>query len=164
MAIFVERIRNEPKENLVYVDESGIDTYLYREYARASRGKKIIERVSGRKFARQSIVAPKCGNEILAPFGYTGTCDAKLFNFWLKNMLIPKLKPGQIVIMDNASIHKTDTARRLIKEAGCELIFLPPYSPDLNPIERFLADLKKKLRYIVHQFKTFQNAMTAIFS
>mgnify|MGYP003441220601 FL=1 len=149
---------------MVYVDESGIDTSLYREHARAPRGKKIIERVSGRKFARQSIVAARLGDAILAPFRYTGTCDAKLFNFWLKNMLIPKLKPGQIVIMDNASIHKTDATRKLIKEAGCELIFLPPYSPDLNPIEHFWADLKKKLRYIVHQFKTFQDAMTAIFS
>jgi len=76
--------RDESKENLVYVDESGIDTYLYREYARAPRGKKIREEVSGRKFARQSIVAAKRGDEILAPFGYTGTCYAKLFNFWLK--------------------------------------------------------------------------------
>ena len=79
--IFVERIRTEPKESLVYVDESGVDTYLYREYARAPRGKKIIERVSGRKFARQYIVAARRGDEILVPFGYTGTCDAKLFNF-----------------------------------------------------------------------------------
>ena len=58
--IFVERIKNESKENLVYVDESGIDTYLYREYALASRGKKIIERVSGRKFARQLVVVVRC--------------------------------------------------------------------------------------------------------
>ena len=126
--------------------------------------KNIIEKVSGRKFARQSMVAVRRGDDILAPCGYTWTCDAKLFNFWLKNMLISKLKPGQTVIMDNASIHKTDTTRKLIKEAGCELIFLPPYSPDLNPIEHFWAELKKKLRYIVHQFKTFQDAITAIFS
>lgn len=149
---------------MVYIDETGIDTYLHREYARAQRGKKIIGEVSGRKFARQSIVAAKCGNEILAPFGYTGTCDAKLFNFWLENMLIPNLKPGQIVIMDNASIHKSETTKALIKKAGCTLIFLPPYSPDLNPIERFWAKLKKKLRYIMHQFETFQNAILMAFS
>ena len=149
---------------MVYVDESGIDTYLYREYARAPRGKKIIEKVSGRKFARQSIVAARRGDEILVPFGYTGTCDAKLFNFWLENMLIPKLKPGQIVIMDNASIHKSETTKALIKKAGCTLIFLPPYSPDLNPIEHFWAKLKKKLRYIMHQFETFQDAMAAALS
>ena len=122
---------------MVYIDETGIDTYLHREHARAPRGKKIIGEVSRRKFARQSIVAAKCGNEILAPFGYTGTCDAKLFNFWPENMLIPNLKPGQIVIMDNASIHKSEITKALIKKAGCTLIFLPPYSPDLNPIERF---------------------------
>lgn len=149
---------------MVYIDETGIDTYLYREHARAPRGKKIIGEVSGRKFARQSIVAAKCGNEILAPFGYTGTCDAKLFNFWLENMLIPNLKPGQIIIMDNASIHKSETTKKLIKKAGCTLIFLPPYSPDLNPIERFWAKLKKKLRYIMHHFETFENAIATAFS
>ena len=149
---------------MVYIDETGIDTYLYREHARAPRGKKIIGEVSGRKFARQSIVAAKCGNEILAPFGYTGTCDAKLFNFWLESMLIPNLKPGQIIIMDNASIHKSETTKKLIKKAGCTLIFLPPYSPDLNPIERFWAKLKKKLRYIMHHFETFENAIVMAFS
>ena len=81
MVIFIESIRAEKKEELVYVDETGIDTYLYRERARAKRGQKTIVCVSGRKFARQSIVAAKCGNDILAPFGYNGTCDTKLFNF-----------------------------------------------------------------------------------
>lgn len=149
---------------MVYVDETGIDTYLYRERARAPRGKKVVGEVSGRKFARQSIVAAKCGNKVLAPFGYTGTCDANLFNFWLKNILIPELKPGQIVIMDNASIHKSETTRKLIEAAGCKLVFLPPYSPDLNPIEHFWAELKKKLRYIMQQFETFQDAMSVVFS
>ena len=82
-AIFIESIRTKKKEQLVYVDETGIDTYLYRERARAPRGQKTICCVSGRKFARQSIVAAKCGNDILAPFGYNGTCDTKLFNFWI---------------------------------------------------------------------------------
>ena len=82
-AIFIESIRTKKKEQLVYVDETGIDTYLYRERASAPRGQKTIGCVSGRKFARQSIVAAKCGNDILASFGYNGTYDTKLFNFWI---------------------------------------------------------------------------------
>ncbi len=136
---------------MVYIDETGIDTYLHIEHARAPRGKKIIGEVSVCKFARQFIVAEKCGNEILAPFGYTGTCDAKLFNFWLENMLIPKLKPGQIVIMDNSSTHKSEITKALIKKAGCTLIFLPPYSPDLNPIKRFWINNSFFIGELLHQ-------------
>ena len=97
----------------------------------------------------------------LAPFGYNGTCDTKLFNFWIKEKLLPELKQGQIVIMDNASIHKSDETRQLIESVGCKLIFLPPYSPDLNPIEHFLAKLKKVLRYTMHKFESFQDAILA---
>jgi transposase len=100
----------------------------------------------------------------LAPFGYNGTCDTKWFNFWIKEKLLPELKQGQIVIMDNASIHKSDETRHLIESVGCKLIFLPPYSPDLNPIEHFLAKLKKVLRYTMHKFESFQDAILAAFS
>ena len=97
--------------------------------------------VSGKKFERQSIVAGLCGKNTLAPFGYHGTCDANLFNFWLEKMLVPLLKPRQIVIMDNASIHKINTTRSIIERAGCKLLFLPPYFQDLNPIVNIWANI-----------------------
>ncbi|MBR1734513.1 MAG: transposase [Alphaproteobacteria bacterium] len=71
------------------------------------------------------MVATWCWKTVLAPFGYSGTCDANLFNFWLKKMLIPCLKPGQTIIIDNASIHKINTTRSLIEKANCKLLFLP---------------------------------------
>ena len=120
--------------------------------------------VSGRKFERTSIVATKCGNKILAPLGYKGTCNSSLHNFWLKNHLVPELKPGQIVIMDNASIHKNAETQEIIETAGCKLLYLPPYSPDLNPIEHFWANLKKKLQYIMHMFFSLDDALASIFS
>ena len=78
--------------------------------------------------------------------------------------MLPELKQGQIVIIDNASIHKSDETRQLIESAGCKLIFLPPYSPDLNPIEHFCAKLKKVLRYTMHKFESFQDAIFSAFS
>ena len=78
--------------------------------------------------------------------------------------MLPELKQGQIVIMDNASIHKSDETKQLIESIGCKLIFLPPYSPDLNPIEHFCAKLKKVLRYTMHKFESFQDAIFAAFS
>jgi hypothetical protein len=122
---------------LVFVDESGIDEYLHRGYGRARRGEQIFAEIPGKRFARQSIVAAKCCDDIIAPFGYEGTCNSELFLFWIKDILIPKLKKRQIVIMDNASIHKAKEVRRLIEKAGCHLVYQPPYSPDLNPIEHF---------------------------
>jgi transposase len=98
------------------------------------------------RYARESFIAAQRGAKILSPFCYRGTCNTDLFNMWLKDFLIPELNPGQAVIMDNAAFHKSQETKRLIEEAGCRLLFLPPYSPDLNPIERFWANLKKKVR------------------
>ncbi len=144
---------------MVYVDESGIDEFLYREHARAPRGRKIVAEISGKRFERQSIVAAKCQKDILAPFGYPGTCDSGLFNFWVENILIHQLKKGQTVIMDNAKIHKTEKTRKLIENAGCKLTFLPPYSPDLNPIENFWGNLKKNIKSYIHKFDSLQDTI-----
>ena len=158
-ADFAEAIKIISPEDLVFVDESGIDKFLHREYCRALKGRKIIAKVSGKRFARQSLVAAKCGKNIIAPFGYQGTCNTVLFNFWIREMLIPELKPGQIVILDNAAIHKSEETKNLIESAGCKLMFLPPYSPDLNPIEHYWACLNQKIKNIVQEFKTLEDAI-----
>jgi len=108
---------------------------------------------------RQSIVAAQCGKKIVAALCYQGTCNTILFNFWIKEMLIPELKPGQIVIVDNAAIHKSEETKQLIEGAGSKLMFLPPYSPDLNPIEHYWAWLKKKIRGTIHKFETLDEAI-----
>lgn len=79
-------------ENLVFVDESSINKFLHREYCRAPKGQKIIAEVSVRRFVRQSIVAALCRKKIVAALCYQGTCNTMLFNFWIKEMLIPELK------------------------------------------------------------------------
>ena len=156
---FTEFLKKQAKNRLVFVDESGIDRHLHREYCRAPKGKQVYEAIPGRKFERCSIVAGKCGKEILAPFGYYGTCNSELFLKWVKEMLVPNLKENQIVIMDNASIHKSPKIREAIEKAGCSLVYQPPYSPDLNPIEHFWSYLKKKIGDLKQKFESIFDAI-----
>ena len=82
-----------------------------------------------------------------------------MFNFWLENFLLPSLGSGYTLIMDNAAFHKSEDTKILIKNAGCQLFFLPPYSPDLNPIEKFWANLKAKIKKIIGKFETLSEAI-----
>lgn len=150
-------------ENLVYVDETGIDEYFYREYARAPRGQKIIEKISGRKFKRTNILAGICQGEWVAPFEYPGTTDSTLFEFWFEHSLLKEASPGSVIIIDNATFHKKSVLPDLAKSCGCEVLFLPPYSPDLNPIEKKWAWLKRKLREILHFYNSFDEALRTVF-
>lgn len=160
---FQEKINLIDREKLVFVDESGVDTFVSRQYGRAPRGKKIHGEISGKRFARQSFVAAKAGSKIIAPMIYEGTCHSELFETWVEQVLLPELIPGQTIIMDNATFHKSLKTKNLIEGAGCNLLFLPPYSPDFNPIEKFWAWLKKRLREIINSFKNLQDALIFIF-
>ena len=80
---------------------------------------------------------------------FEGTCDTGLFNVWLKQELLPLLAPGQVLILDNASFHKNIETRKLVESYGCEILFLPPYSPDLNLIEKYWANMKIKIRELL---------------
>jgi len=145
------------------VDESGINEYLQRQKARAIRGEKVYGGVCGSRYSRESFIAAKNQSMILAPFCYTGTCNTILFNTWLMQMLVPELKPGQVVILDNASFHKSKTSVEIIEKAGCEVLFLPPYSPDLNPIEKFWANFKKKVREALSVYASLAEAIDQTF-
>jgi transposase len=137
---------------------------LYREYARAGRGEKIIAEIPGKRFLRQSIVAAKCGKDVIAPFGYDGACNSELFLWWIKTMLVPKLRKRQIVIMDNASIHRRKEIRKVIEKAGCHLVYQPSYSPDLNPIEHFWSWMKNKIRSLKIKFDSLADAICYVLS
>lgn len=82
-----------------------------------------------------------------------------MFNLWIEQFLIPELQPGQVVIMDNASFHKSQKTKDLINSAGCKTLFLPPYSPDLNPIELFWANLKRTIRENLKKFTSLSEAI-----
>lgn len=78
---------------------------------------------------------------------FNGTCDTDVFNLWLETSLLPTLKKGAVIVLDNAAFHKSLRTVELVQQAGCKLLFLPPYSPHLNPIEKLWANIKKKWSY-----------------
>lgn len=163
VAAYQEQIKEIPPEKVAYVDECGIDTYLYREYGYAPRGQKVFDRISGHKYKRCGIVAAQMADRILAPFQYSGTMDSTLFEFWFTEQLIPSLEKGTVIVMDNASFHSKKRLISLAQNAGCKLIFLPPYSPELNPIENFWAWLKRFLRNILSSAASFDDALLTVF-
>jgi transposase len=85
---------------------------------------------------------------------------------WVKDFLLPELKPGQVVIIDNTAFHKSQEAKKLIETAGCRVLFLPPYSPDLNPIKQLWANIKKKVQRMLEKMKEMKlaDAINSIFS
>lgn len=109
------------------------------------------------------MIAAQCKKVILAPLVFEGTANSELFNHWLENCLVPELRPGQVVVMDNYCIHKSVTTQKLIENAGCEILFLPPYSPDFNPIENYWAVIKSRIKKIKNQCEDFQQAINWAF-
>ena len=147
---YLNEIKDLDKNDIVYIDETGIQGYIYREYARAFRGKKIYDKIPGKKYKRTNIVAGKCGDKIIAPLVYDKIMDSEFFEEWFKVMFLSEVECNKVIVMDNASFHRKSRLYKLCKDANknLKLIFLPPYSPELNPIEKFWAKLKKNLKII----------------
>ncbi len=143
---YLELIKDIEKEKLVYLDERGIDMNTCKERGWGKIGEVLIEKKSGKYYERMNIIAGYVNRETIAPMVFNGTCDTQIFNNWVAQFLINDLEPGQIVVMDNASFHKSQKTRDLIESVGCGVIFLPPYSPDYNPIEKFWANMKRWIK------------------
>jgi isfu1 transposase len=99
--------------------------------------------------------------DLIAPFEYTGTANKDLFLGWFEQVLCPTLNLGDYVVLDNASIHKGYEVFDIANDFGINILYLPPYSPDLNPIEKVWANFKNKLRRIRHLYTSFKEAVTA---
>lgn len=135
------------KDKLVYIDESGFESSTHRTHGWGLIGKKLYGERSGNTRPRTSLIAGKCGKKLLSTMLFEGSTDSILFNEWLKNHLLNEIPPNSIIIMDNAAFHKTARTKQIIEEARHSLLYLPPYSPDFNPIENDFANIKKRRRF-----------------
>lgn len=146
----------------MYIDEAGMDSREDYSYGWNQRGKRFYALKTGRRQGRINMIAALCNGQLFAPFTVEGSCNRSVFETWLQTCLIPQLKPGQIVIADNASFHKGGQIIQLIEAAGCQLKYLPSYSPDLNKIERCWSCLKSRIRKQIIQFGCLRDAMEAV--
>jgi putative transposase len=133
-------------ERLVFVDETGTTTRMVRTHGWGRKGEKLIGRAPHGHWLTQTFIAGLAHDGILAPMLLPCPMTGDLFRQWLEDWLIPEMQPGSIVVVDNLAAHKVAGVRQCLEAAGMGLLYLPPYSPDLNPIELAFAKIKTALR------------------
>jgi transposase len=133
-------------DRLIFVDESWASTNMARRYGRCRRGERLRMNVPHGHWKTTTFIAGLRNSGIVAPFVIDRPVNRTIFETWVQRVLVPNLHQGDIVIMDNLSSHKGPRVRALIEAAGATLRYLPPYSPDFNPIEKAFAKLKTLLR------------------
>lgn len=135
-----------PSESYVFIDETWANTNMTRTHGRCPEGQRLVMDVPYGHWKTTTFVVGLRTSGLIAPTVVDGAMTGDLFVAYVQQQLVPTLKPGDVVVMDNLSSHKRVAVRTAIESAGAQLRFLPPYSPDLNPIEKAFSKLKAKLR------------------
>jgi transposase len=156
-------LKSKPPELVVYIDEAGIDNREDYPYGYCEIGQRFHALKSGKRTERVSWIAALVQGQLIAPMTFAGACNRDLFEMWLEQSLLPQLQPGSVIVIDNASFHCSCVIDELVSQAGCELWYLPPYSPDLNKIERWWSVLKNWMRQRINEFASFRDCVDAAF-
>lgn len=130
----------------MFVDESGTNLSLTPRSGRAPRGQRVVGVVPRNHGPNVTVLAAMGVAGITAAMTMTGANDGEVWSLFARRILVPSLRPGQIVIWDNLGVHKNQAVRELIAAAGCQVRFLPPYSPDFSPLEQAFSKLKTRVR------------------
>lgn len=154
-----ERMRAEP-QRLVFLDETSVKTNLTRLRGRTPIGERLYGTAPFGKWRTQTFIAGLTSEELIAPWVIEGAMNQAAFDTYVETQLAPLLSPGTVVILDNLSTHKSSRAAEALRQRQCWFLFLPPYSPDLNPIEQAFSKLKAHLRRI--GARTYDDLITAI--
>ena len=120
---YLETIESYPQYKLYFVDECGLDKYLYREYGYSLKGVPVVGKTSGKKYKRTNIVAAKNGERIVAPMVYDCSTDSVLFEHWFENMLLKSIPRYSVIVLDNATFHSKKRLRELANKKDCDVIF-----------------------------------------
>ena len=133
-------------EKLVFIDETWASTNMTRSHGRAPKGRRCVASAPLGNWQTTTFVAGLRHHRLTAPMVADGPMDGEMFLAWVEQFLCPTLQPGDIAILDNLSSHKVTGIQQAIAAAGAAVLYLPPYSPDLNPIEKLFSKLKALLR------------------
>ena len=144
--------------NIVYSDETGIDDNEVLLVGWAPRGERCHAQKKAERKTRYNITAALNLNRLIAPFLFEGYSNASVYETYIEQVLVPVLKPGMVLVIDNASFHKSKKIIELVEAAGCRVIFLPPYSPDFNPIEHHWSAVKNAIRRTAETVQDFYEA------
>ena len=131
---------------MIFLDETSVKTNMVRTHGRAPIGERLVASVPHGHRKTSSFIGCLTEGGLIASYVLDGAVNAELFVAYVEQVLVPTLQLNDIVIMDNLPVHKVPAVRRAIEAAGAQLLFLPPYSPDLNPIEMVFAKMKAVLR------------------
>ena len=131
---------------LVFLDETGTATNMARRYGRGPLGERLVAAVPHGHWQTTTLVAGLRQSGVIAPLVLDGPMTGAAFRAYVEQFLAPELAPGDVVVLDNLAAHKVQGARQALAAAGASLLYLPPYTPDLNPIEQLFAKLKAQLR------------------
>jgi len=135
----------DPKD-LVFLDETGANTAMRRTHGYAPQGERVVAAAPFKGWRTVTFVGALTADGLVAPWAMEGAMNGEWFLAYVEQILAPSLRPGMVVVMDNLPCHKVQGVREAIVAAGCRLEYLPPYSPDLNPIENAFSKLKRALR------------------
>jgi transposase len=134
-------------ERLLFLDESGVNTAMFRRYGRCRRGERLVDAAPAAHWQSNTLLAAiRLDDGVVAPMVLDGPVTGGSFAGYVERALVPELRPGDIVVMDNLPAHKNAAVAEAIERAGCRLVYLPPYSPDLNPIEPMWSKVKAFVR------------------
>jgi transposase len=143
---FIAQAKTLDASKLVFVDESGSHIAMTPDYARSPRGERVADVVPRNRGTVTTMIGALGLVGLIGMMTIEGGTDAAVFEAFVKHILVPKLQPGDIVVLDNVGAHKPDGIRKLVEAAGATLRFLPPYSPELNPIEECWSKFKTRLK------------------
>ncbi len=155
-------LKDTDPDTIVFLDESGARTDMTRTRGRALKGVRVVEKVPAGHWTTTTMLAAVRTTGPLAGAMVSGATDTDVFLTWIEHALVPALRPGETVVMDNLPPHKSPGVRTMIESAGCRLLYLPPYSPDFNPIENLWSKVKSHLRSAAARtYDALQHAVTA---
>jgi transposase len=158
---YAEEIKEIDPDDLIFIDETGSNIAMCRQYARSPKGERIHDTRPSKRKGNVTIIGALSISGIVAAMTINGSADGAVFLAYTTEILVPQLRPGNVVVMDNINIHKVAGIKQAIESVGARLINLPEYSPDLNPIEECWSKVKAILRTVAARtLETLEQAIT----